>query len=375
MRVHEPARPWWLLPLGRLQSCCGGPLLAVGLIWIDHAAGPLSQFPRSLRDSCPVWRPGIQGAGPRWHWRPFVPVAHLLFLTEFWTPAATLDQRIAATVVRGAVIFVMALWIARLSEHERALTRLRAENWKGCCRFVAFCKSIRNTDDQWEPLETFISTRSDAEFSHGFCPTWRPRPTTSISSADVVGLSDQHIARAVARSHPLGRRLDRRLGRLARIRPAAAFQPADRAHGHVVVAHDLTGEAHAGEAALLQARLLGSSSSAAARRSMNSTRQVVQRALPPHACRMSTCASCSMASTRRLPDSTSTGVKPSTRQRWHRAAMLTYRFDHGRRSPDIPSAPFAAVEDNSTPSRSGQAARRASGATRTPPTSRRRRSG
>src|SRR3954468_5911464 len=45
---------------------------------------------------------------------------------------------------------------------------------------------------------------------------------------------------------------------------------------------------------------------------MNSTRHVVQRALPPRACSTSTCASCSIASTRRFPSSTSTVPKPST---------------------------------------------------------------
>ena len=42
----------------------------------------------------------------------------------------------------------------------------------------------------------------------------------------------------------------------------------------------------------------------------NSMRQVVQRALPPQACRISTPASCSMALTRRLPDSTSRWENP-----------------------------------------------------------------
>src|SRR5262245_8928368 len=45
---------------------------------------------------------------------------------------------------------------------------------------------------------------------------------------------------------------------------------------------------------------------------MNSTRHVVQRALPPHACRMSTCTSCSIATTSRLSSGTSTGADPST---------------------------------------------------------------
>src|SRR4029453_14991091 len=56
---------------------------------------------------------------------------------------------------------------------------------------------------------------------------------------------------------------------------------------------------------------------------MNSMRHVVHRALPPHACRMSTPASCSIASTRRLPDSTSTDGNPST-DSVGRRAILTY---------------------------------------------------
>src|SRR4030095_5264666 len=65
----------------------------------------------------------------------------------------------------------------------------------------------------------------------------------------------------------------------------------------------------------------------------NSTRQVVQRAFPPHACRMSTPASFSIALTRRLPFSTSTVGKPSTVSLGMRA-MLTYRV-----VPDVPEIP------------------------------------
>src|SRR5512142_3186327 len=45
---------------------------------------------------------------------------------------------------------------------------------------------------------------------------------------------------------------------------------------------------------------------------MNSTRHVVHRALPPQACRMSTPAFCSTASTRRFPFGTSKVPYPST---------------------------------------------------------------
>ena len=180
-RSADSIRLWWALA-------------GVGLIWIDHAAGPLSQFPvlYVIPVSLAAWYSGRRTALAL---ATVVPVAHLLFLAEFWTPAANWTT-FAATVVRGAVIFVMALWIARLSEHERALTRY-VQRLEGLLPICAFCKSIRNTDDQWEPLETFISTRSDAEFSHGFCPTCVKTHYEHLS-AGVVDVSDHHIARAVA---------------------------------------------------------------------------------------------------------------------------------------------------------------------------------
>jgi hypothetical protein len=46
--------------------------------------------------------------------------------------------------------------------------------------------------------------------------------------------------------------------------------------------------------------------------SRNSTRHVVHRALPPHACKMSTFASCSIARTNRLSAGTSNTPNPST---------------------------------------------------------------
>jgi hypothetical protein len=32
------------------------------------------------------------------------------------------------------------------------------------------CKRIRASESSWEPVESFISNRSEAQFSHGICP-------------------------------------------------------------------------------------------------------------------------------------------------------------------------------------------------------------
>ena len=76
---------------------------------------------------------------------------------------------IVMTIVRGVIISVMALWFARLSEHERQLHRYVVK-LEGLLPICAFCKSIRNEAGTWESLESFISERSDADFSHGLCP-------------------------------------------------------------------------------------------------------------------------------------------------------------------------------------------------------------
>ncbi len=34
----------------------------------------------------------------------------------------------------------------------------------------SYCKRIRNDDDQWETLESYIEQRFETQFSHGICP-------------------------------------------------------------------------------------------------------------------------------------------------------------------------------------------------------------
>src|SRR5688572_4578621 len=61
--------------------------------------------------------------------------------------------------------------------------------------------------------------------------------------------------RADSGFHPLGRRLNGRLRRLAGIRPAAALEPADGLDGHVLVACDLTRQPHTCQALFGQLHL------------------------------------------------------------------------------------------------------------------------
>ncbi len=61
------------------------------------------------------------------------------------------------------------------AERERSIGELQEALGKvkllsGLLSICASCKNIRDEEGRWEPLETYISSRSSADFSHGVCP-------------------------------------------------------------------------------------------------------------------------------------------------------------------------------------------------------------
>jgi len=55
-----------------------------------------------------------------------------------------------------------------IEELKEALKRVKTLN--GLLPICASCKKIRNDGGYWEQVETYIRTRSNAEFTHGICP-------------------------------------------------------------------------------------------------------------------------------------------------------------------------------------------------------------
>ena len=158
----------WLLPPGRLHPLWWVPV-AAALIWNDYAGGPNTQYPvlYVIPVSVAAWYSGRWAAVAM---AVAVPLMHATFLVALWNPPEDLFRFVGPTVFRGAFILLMGLWVARLSEHERALHRY-VQRLEGLLPICAFCKSIRNKAGQWEPMEAFISERSEAQFSHSFCPS------------------------------------------------------------------------------------------------------------------------------------------------------------------------------------------------------------
>ena len=47
----------------------------------------------------------------------------------------------------------------------------RIQTLSASCPICAWCKRVREDDGYWKQLETFVSEHSQAEFTHGICPT------------------------------------------------------------------------------------------------------------------------------------------------------------------------------------------------------------
>jgi sigma-B regulation protein RsbU (phosphoserine phosphatase) len=56
----------------------------------------------------------------------------------------------------------------RIDELEAALAEVK--QLTGLLPICAYCKRIREGEDYWQAVESYITTHSDAEFSHGVCP-------------------------------------------------------------------------------------------------------------------------------------------------------------------------------------------------------------
>lgn len=81
--------------------------------------------------------------------------------------------------IRLLAFFAFALtfaWARELLNHERELSRRlqasldQVQELSGLLPICAACKKIRNDEGYWQQIESYISTHSRAEFTHGICP-------------------------------------------------------------------------------------------------------------------------------------------------------------------------------------------------------------
>jgi hypothetical protein len=112
-----------------------------------------------------------------------LPLTYLAFTLIAWNEPAAAGSSVVSAIVRVMVYAFVGLVVARLAEYERELEK-EVEALEGLLPICMHCKSIRNDAGEWEKLETYLSNRTDATFTHGVCarcedlyyPELKPRP-------------------------------------------------------------------------------------------------------------------------------------------------------------------------------------------------------
>jgi hypothetical protein len=93
-----------------------------------------------------------------------LPIAHLGF-TFVWNTPWTLADSLINAGIRMAVLVTFAVLIDRVTRQAREIRVLH-----GLLPVCAFCKKIRTEDQNWRPIESYITEHSEASFTHTFCP-------------------------------------------------------------------------------------------------------------------------------------------------------------------------------------------------------------
>ena len=57
---------------------------------------------------------------------------------------------------------------ARVRELEGVLAQIK--HLRGLLPMCSYCKCVRNDQDYWQQVETYLLEHSDAQISHGVCP-------------------------------------------------------------------------------------------------------------------------------------------------------------------------------------------------------------
>lgn len=99
------------------------------------------------------------------------------------------NQELRARILAGERIISLERALkGKVNELEQALAQVH--QLKQLLPICMFCKKIRDDNDYWQQIETYIHERTGADFSHGICPEcyqdWREKTDGLHNSAPKI---------------------------------------------------------------------------------------------------------------------------------------------------------------------------------------------
>ena len=83
------------------------------------------------------------------------------------------DELRARVQVGIRVLELQGALAHRVRQLEEALSRVK--QLQGLLPICSYCKKIRNDQNYWQQVDTYISDHSEAQFTHGICPECRDK--------------------------------------------------------------------------------------------------------------------------------------------------------------------------------------------------------
>jgi hypothetical protein len=139
-------------------------LLAIAILLLDFFTGPYIQvailfvFPVALATWRHGWLVGSVLAVA-------LPLVRLPFFLSVWHVPSSWVLEAADTAIDVMTLLALVAVIDYLARQRREIQVL-----EGLLPICGFCKRIRDENGGWLQLERYITDRSEAQFSHTFCP-------------------------------------------------------------------------------------------------------------------------------------------------------------------------------------------------------------
>lgn len=87
---------------------------------------------------------------------------------DYLTKPVNRDELEARLQVAARVVTLQERLAERVRELEEALANVR--QLQGLLPICAYCKRIRDDQNYWSQVETYLADHTDVQFSHGICP-------------------------------------------------------------------------------------------------------------------------------------------------------------------------------------------------------------
>jgi CheY-like chemotaxis protein len=87
---------------------------------------------------------------------------------DYVTKPAKEDELLARLSVGARIVTLQQALADRVKKLEEALSNVK--QLQGLLPICSYCKSIRDDQNYWRRVETYISEHSGVQFSHSFCP-------------------------------------------------------------------------------------------------------------------------------------------------------------------------------------------------------------